>query len=115
MDIGPEVAKSIHDWLQKHQNLKLLDDLFNLGVKIVDSGTKSSKLSGQTFLFTGALDISRDQAKDLVRRLGGKILSNVSQNLDYLIIGNQPGSKLKQAQNLNVKILTEKEFLKLIK
>ncbi len=113
MDIGPEVAKSIYNWLQNRQNLRLLDDLFNLGVKIINPGIKSSKLAGQTFLFTGALDISRDQAKDLVRRLGGKILSNISQNLDYLIIGNQPGSKLKQAQDQGIKILTEKEFLKL--
>ena len=114
VDIGPEVSQSIINWLADIQNQKLLDDLLALGIKIINPPVKTGKLSGKTFLFTGSIDMSRDEAKDQVRQKGGKILSSVSQNLDYLVAGDRPGSKIKQAQDLNIKILTETEFKKMI-
>jgi DNA ligase (NAD+) len=114
VDIGPEVSESIINWFSDDQNQKLLDDLLELGLKIINPQVKAGKFSGKTFLFTGSMEMSRDQAKDKVRQQGGKILSSVSKNLDYLIVGDKPGSKIKQAQDLQIKILTEVEFKKLI-
>lgn len=114
MDIGPEVAKSIVSWFE--ENKKLLDDLLEQGIKIKYTKKTSSKLAGKTFLFTGSLDMSRDQAKSLIRSAGAKVVSSVSSNLDYLVIGQKPGSKLTKAQEYkNIKIIEEKDFLDLLK
>lgn len=114
-DIGPEVAKSIVDWFSDSHQQKLLQDLKNSGIGILNPGTQSQKLRGQTFLFTGTLEMSRDEAKRLVRQNGGKIVSSVSKNLDYLVAGESPGSKLTKAQSIGAKIINESEFLKIIK
>lgn len=113
-DIGPEVAKSIIDWFLDIANQKLLQDLKNAGIKIHSQSPASQKLNGQTFLFTGTLAMSRDEAKRLVRQNGGKIVSSVSKNLDYLVAGDNPGSKLAKAREFSkIKIISEAEFLKL--
>lgn len=113
-DVGPEVAKSIITWLEENQ--ELLDDFLEQNISIKNIKIKSDKLSGQTFLFTGSLNIDRDSAKDKVRNLGGKIISSVSKKLDYLVFGDKPGSKLVKAKKLGIKnIINEQEFLKLIK
>lgn len=114
-DIGPEVAKSIFTWMNDESNQKILADLFKLGIKVKAPSTVSKKLDQQIFLFTGSLNISRDEAKNLVRQSGGKVVSAVSKNLDYLVVGQEPGSKLALAEKMNIKILTEQEFLNLIK
>lgn len=115
-DIGPEVATSIINWLEDRENKKLLTDLLATGIKINKVSTKGKKLSGQTFLFTGSLEMDRDQAKDLVRQAGGKIISSVSKNLNYLVVGAEPGSKFDKARAIpSIKIIEEKDFLKLIK
>lgn len=114
MDIGPEVAKSIVLWFE--ENKKLLDDLLEQGIKIKYPKKTSSKLAGKTFLFTGSLEMSRDQAKSLIRSAGAKVVSSVSSNLDYLVIGEKPGSKLTKAQEYkDIKIIEEKDFLSLLK
>ena len=92
----------------------MLTDLINLGIKIIDQKIVLGKLSGKTFLFTGSMDLSRDQLKENVRQAGGKIVSSVSNKLDYLVVGDKPGSKLKKAQALKLKILTEDKFKKLL-
>ncbi|MDP2812366.1 MAG: NAD-dependent DNA ligase LigA, partial [bacterium] len=112
-EIGPEVAQSLVEWFK--DNSDLIDNLLGAKIKIKNPVLSQGKLSGQTFLFTGSLAIDRDEAKDLVRQVGGKILSSVSQNLDYLVVGDNPGSKLAQAKKINkLKIISEQEFLKLI-
>jgi DNA ligase (NAD+) len=115
-DIGSEVSQSIMAWLTDGANKKLLTDLFSLGIKIKAPLRISGKLAGQTFLFTGSLVMARDEAKNLVRQAGGKIISAVSRDLNYLVVGEKPGTKLNKAQSLGtIKILSEEEFLKLIK
>jgi DNA ligase (NAD+) len=75
----------------------------------------TNKLSNTSILFTGTLkELSRDRAKDLAKKKGFKIASNISSKLNYLVYGEKPGSKLKKAQELKVKTLNEKEFLELI-
>ncbi|MFA6307873.1 MAG: NAD-dependent DNA ligase LigA [Patescibacteria group bacterium] len=113
-DIGPEVAQSIVNWLKDNQ--ELLADFLAQGIIIKNLKIKNSKLAGQTFLFTGSLDIDRDRAKDMVRDLGAKVVSTVSSQLDYLVVGDNPGSKFVKAKNFSsIKIIDEQEFLKLIK
>jgi DNA ligase (NAD+) len=113
-DVGPEVANSIIEWLKNNQDL--LDEFLKQGINIQNPKSKNNKLAGQTFLFTGSLDIDRDSAKNIVRDLGGKIVSSVSKKLNYLVFGDKPGSKLVKAQKISsIKIISEQEFLKLIK
>ena len=113
-DVGPEVAKSIIDWLDDNQ--ELLDNFLEQSIDIKNPKILNSKLAGQTFLFTGSLATDRDSAKNKVRNLGGKVVSSVSKKLDYLVFGDKPGSKLAKAKKLAIKnIINEQEFLKLIK
>lgn len=115
-DIGPAVSASLYEYFNDKKNIKLINELVKCGVNI-QSNTKSknTKLEGRSFVFSGGLEsISRDDAKNIVRDLGGKISSSVSSKTDYLILGDEPGSKYEKAQKLGVKILEEEEFKKLI-
>jgi len=113
-DIGPETAMSIYSFFRKPENIKLLKDLFSVGLRISKQGQKN-KLSGKSFAFTGSLKrLTRSQAKEKVILLGGEVLSSVSKNLDFLVVGENPGSKLQKAKQLKVKIIKEEEFLKMI-
>jgi len=71
-------------------------------------------LKDKIFLFTGALSIPRDEAKNKVEALGGKCVSSVSKKVDYVVVGKDPGSKFDRAKRLGLKIINEKEFLKMI-
>lgn len=115
--IGEVVAKSVSGWLSEEKNQKMLDDLEKAGVRALQTPKKKHQpLSGKTFVFTGELlSISRDKAKDLVRELGGDPAESVSKNTDYVVAGSASGSKLARAKKLGVKIIDEKEFLKMIK
>ncbi|PIT90264.1 MAG: NAD-dependent DNA ligase LigA [Candidatus Komeilibacteria bacterium CG10_big_fil_rev_8_21_14_0_10_41_13] len=114
-DIGRVVAQSIYDYFQNKESQKLLDDLLSAGVKVMKAEVKSGVLAGKTFVLTGSLfSLSRNEAKDRIRRLGGQISESVSGKTDYLIVGEEPGSKYDKAQKLKIKILSEKDFLKLI-
>ena len=114
-DIGPIVAKSIYQWFKDKKNKKLVEDLLKSGIKIIPPKRIKEKLKGLTFVFTGALNsMSRDQASEKVRMLGGKVSSSVSRETDYLVVGENPGSKLDKAKQLGVKTISEKEFLELI-
>lgn len=122
-DIGPKVAQQVIDNIQKPATLQLLDELEELGInthrleaekkKIIAS---DAPLAGKTVLFTGKLvQMKRNQAKGMVEEAGGKAASGVSSKLSYLVAGEKAGSKLKKAESLGVAILTEQEFLDLIK
>ncbi len=115
--IGEVVAKSIHEWLGNHINQKLIDDLLKAGVKVLSAEkAKHQPLAGKIFVFTGELEgMSRDEAKDLVRKLGGNPAESVSKKTDYVVAGPGAGSKLDRAKKLGVKILDEKEFLKMVR
>lgn len=117
-DIGPAVAKSIHSWFREPRNEKLLDKLDKIGIRIENQRVtiKNQKLKGKTLVLTGTLgSMSRDGAKEKIRSLGGDIAETVSRNTDYVVVGENPGSKLDTAKRLSVKILSEKEFLNLLK
>ena len=114
---GEKMAQSIYDWFQQEENLKYLDKLHSVGVQLDPTNLSSSgELNGKGFVVTGTLEnYTRDQAKQVIKEKGGKILSSVSKNTDYLVVGESPGSKLKKAQDLGVAILDESAFEKLLR
>ncbi len=117
-DIGGVVAKSIYNWFRADYNKKLLEKFERVGVRVLKQETseKSSKLKGLTFLFTGTLDaLSREKAEEAVRENGGDVSSSVSKETDYVVAGEEPGSKYDKAQKLGVKVISEKDFLNMVK
>lgn len=118
-DVGIKVAKSIHQFFQNEQNIEILHQLEALGLQLKNAkkeATGVDSLGGQTFLFTGTLSkLKRSDAEEMVEKNGGKILSGVSSKLNYLIVGEDAGSKLEKAKKINsIHIITEDEFLALI-
>ncbi|MDO4588429.1 MAG: NAD-dependent DNA ligase LigA [Fusobacterium sp.] len=120
--VGDKGAKAVYDFFRDKENLELIEVLRGYGLKfaqeIKETPNEEEKIfEGKTFLFTGTLkNFKREEIKEEIEKLGGKNLSAVSKNLDYLIIGEKAGSKLKKAQELGtVKILTEDEFLEICK
>jgi len=121
--VGPVVAQALVDWFADKNNKKLLDNLLKQ-IKItsfprLNLGSEKrfnlGKLASQTFVITGTLEtMSRDEAKDKIRALGGDISESVSAKTTYLVAGENAGSKLDKAQKLGVKVLNEKDFLSLI-
>ncbi len=117
-NIGPIVSQSVYDWFKHKENIKFIDKLLKNGVTIVNPKklpASSFKLHGKTFVVTGTLEsMSRDEAKQLIKNLGGKVTESVSKNTDYVVVGSEPGSKYDKAQKLGVKTLDEKELLKIV-
>jgi DNA ligase (NAD+) len=117
-DVGVKVAKSIFDFFSDVDNIALLQKLNELGVKTKHEKQESitGMLTGQTFLFTGTLSkLKRNEAEALVEQNGGKILSGVSSKLNYLITGEDAGSKLEKAKKIpGIKIMSEEEFLSML-
>ena len=115
-DIGPIVAENIYHWFQHKKNINFIQRLLTNGVVPKQSSNLSQKFSNQTFVLTGTLDsITRDQAKQKIRALGGHVSDSVSQKIDYLVIGHNPGSKYDTAKQLGITIIAEKEFLDMLK
>ena len=117
-DVGVKVAGSIYEFFQNRDNLLVLKKLESLGVQMQkkDLTVSEGNLIGQTFLFTGTLnELKRDIAEAAVEKNGGKILNGVSSKLNYLVVGDDAGSKLEKAKKIpGIKIITEQEFLKLL-
>jgi DNA ligase (NAD+) len=118
-DIGVKVAQSIYKFFHNKQNLEMLEQLKELGLQFKNVKKESgaaNTLQGQTFLFTGTLNkLKRDDAEALVEKNGGKIVGGVSSKLNYLVVGEDAGSKLEKAKKINtVKIISEDQFLQLI-
>ena len=117
-DVGPKVAQSIFNWFHDEKNIKFLEKLGEVGVQLeaLPLKAKSQKLEAKVFVLTGSLEsMSREQAKEKIRSLGGEISESVSQNTNYLVAGAEPGSKYEKAKKLGVKIIAEKEFLEMLK
>jgi len=116
-NIGPVVAKSIHEWFSQKNNLNLLRKFSKVGISIKDAHKiNNGMLSQKTFVFTGTLDdIDRNLAKEKVRASGGQVSESVSEHTSFVVAGKKPGSKLDKARNMGVTIINEKEFLKMIK
>jgi DNA ligase (NAD+) len=116
-DVGPQVAVSIFNYVKEEKNKKLIADLIQNGVVIekAQQAISGGKLSGKTFVLTGGLaSMSRDEAKEKIRALGGDVSESVSKKTSYVVAGADPGSKAKKAEQLGVKILDEKDFLILL-
>ena len=118
-DIGIKVATSIYGFFQNDDNLKILHYLQELGLNMKNTKKQASStntLQEQTFLFTGTmLKLKRTEAEEMVEKNGGKIVSGVSSKLNYLVVGEDAGSKLEKAKKINtIKIISEDEFLELI-
>lgn len=115
-DIGDVVAKSIKDFFDNKRHAAFLKKLDAIGVRIEAPEKKTGKLKGIKVLFTGTLErMSRNEAKERVLELGGIITSSATKDLDYLVAGVEPGSKLKKAREFGAKVIDEKEFLNMIK
>jgi DNA ligase (NAD+) len=118
-DIGPKVAGSVYQFFRLQDNIHMLDRLEAMGLNLQnDKGALSTtgNLNGQTFLFTGTLNrLKRNEAEEKVEKNGGKILGGVSSKLNYLVVGEDAGSKLEKAKKIpSIKILSEEEFLQFI-
>jgi DNA ligase (NAD+) len=117
-DVGPKVAASIVFFFQQPEHKKLIDKLHEAGVHFfsqAESVSEEGPLSGQTFVLTGKLTkFSRGEARIEIEQRGGTVTSTVSRKTDYVIAGDDPGSKLEKAQKLGVSVLDERDFLALI-
>ena len=117
-DVGVKVADSIYQYFSKKENVEMLKELEALGLQLnsIKQQSTGGKLEGKTFLFTGTLNqLKRSQAEEMVEANGGKIQSGVSSKLDYLIVGEDAGSKLEKAKKIaSIQILDEDGFIKLI-
>lgn len=118
-DIGPKVGGSIHQFFQDPGNIRLIEQLGALGLTLQQEAktkTEGGSLSGKTFLFTGTLPtLKRSEAEAMAEAKGAQILSGVSAKLNYLVVGEDAGSKLEKAKKINtITILSEAEFLELV-
>jgi DNA ligase (NAD+) len=118
-EIGPRIAASITSFFVQKQNIDFIEKLRGAGLNL-SSGTKeviqNDKITGKTFVLTGRLPgYSRDGAADIIKKYGGKTSSSVSKNTDYVLAGEEAGSKLATARKLGVKIISEEEFEEMIK
>ncbi len=116
-DIGEITAQNILDWMASPQSRHLIGRLKEAGVNMTAAEQgRDQRFAGMTFVFTGALEkLTRDEASEMVEARGGKAVGSVSKKTAYVVAGESAGSKLRKAQELGIPVLTEEEFLKLLK
>ena len=113
--VGPTVAEEVHEYFQRPESRGLIDRLLSAGIEIKPPERREGSLSGKTFVLTGSLSsLTRGQAEERIKALGGAIGSGVSKKTDYLVVGADPGSKLEKARRLKIPILDETAFLDLL-
>lgn len=117
-DIGPNTAGEIVAFFEDEENRKLLDELKELGVvpdEVMESEVGDNPFSGKTVVFTGKLEkMTREEAEEMIRKLGGKASSSVSKGTDLVVAGPGAGSKLENAKKFGVRVIDEDEFLKMV-
>lgn len=117
-DVGEITAKSIYEFFHEEQSIDLINKLKTAGVNMesLEEESSDNRFEGKTFVLTGALSkYSRDEASDIIEKLGGKTSSSVSKKTSYVLAGEDAGSKLTKAQSLGVTVITEEEFEEMIK
>ena len=115
--VGAVIAGSVHEFFRNEENVKMIETFRAMGFTM--SSEKKNvigKFEGKTFVFTGGLSsMTRDEAGEKVKALGGRVASSVSKKTDYVVAGEKAGSKLSKAESLGVKILSEDEFTEMIR
>jgi DNA ligase (NAD+) len=114
--IGPQIAHSVHEYLQDERNRELVKRLQAAGLKMKGEAkvVKEGPLTGKTFIITGKLEtMPRSAAEKWIEEQGGTVVSAVSKKLDYLVVGADPGSKLPKARKLGIKEITEKQLMEM--
>lgn len=117
-DVGPIVANSIKEFFDQEQTQHLLQRLKNAGVNTIEETEESTdkRFEGKIFVLTGKLDkFTRDEAQDIIEKFGGKVSGSVSKKTTYVLAGEEAGSKLTKAQDFGVQIISEQEFIEIIK
>ena len=114
-EIGPEIAASVESFFQEQRNLAVIQRMKELGVRVQEikqsSNSAGQTLSGKIFVLTGTLEgMTREEAKQKIESLGGRVTSSISKQTDYVVMGKDPGSKLDRATTMGVMILNEEEF-----
>jgi DNA ligase (NAD+) len=112
-EVGQEVAAAVRAYFDSPRNGKAVDRLLR-EVSPLPPTARAGKASGKTFLFTGTLTMPRARAQEMVRREGGSVAGGISGKVDYLVAGEDPGSKLAKAKELGVQVLTERQFLEML-
>ncbi len=118
--IGVEIAESIDKWFRIEANQTLIERLQNTGLQLVETQPAASvinqKLAGKTFVVTGTLPtLTRDEAKELIQKFAGKVSNSISKSTDYLVVGENAGSKLAKAEKLGIAQLSEQQLLEMVK
>ena len=118
-EIGPEIAASVESFFQEGRNLQVIQRMQNLGIQVEEvdivAGELLQPLAGKSFVLTGTLEgMTREEAKQKIESIGGRVTSNVSKQTDYVVAGKDPGSKLDKAQSLEVPVLDELGFKTLL-
>jgi len=113
--LGEKSADAIATFFATDENIQLIDKLKEIGVKTKEERKKDLPLQGKKFVFTGGLvSLTRPEASDLVKQMGGIVASSVGKDIDYVVVGESPGSKYEKAKKLNLNIISEDEFKKLV-
>lgn len=119
--IGHKVAEAVSNWFKEPDNLLLIKRLMSYGITLKSApmatrpAAAANSIQGKRFLFTGALkNMTREEAKQMVEERGGLVVNQINRQVDYLILGEKPGSKLKKANDMGIAVLKEEEFLKLL-
>ena len=114
--VGEVIARSVHEFFRNDENVKMIADFREMGFRMsVETQSAGNELDGKIFVFTGTLEtMTRDEAGEKVKALGGKVSGSVSGKTDYVVAGEKAGSKLRKAEELGVTILTEQEFLGIV-
>ena len=114
-DFGAIMAESVRKFFDDGNNVKLIEELVALGVRVSDVEINEGELSGVNAVLTGSLKtLKRSQAEAMIKEKGGKVASSVSKSVNLVIVGEDAGSKLEKAKKLGIKIITEDEFLELV-
>ena len=116
-DVGEKTALSIYEFFKQEQTIDLIDKLKSAGVNMesLEEESTDNRFEGMTFVLTGSLEqFTRDQASEIIEKMGGKTSSSVSKKTTYVLAGEDAGSKLTKAQNLGITVISENDFKEMI-